>query len=144
MHDSFRGKQGAFAKALAGIRNSMAAGNKTGIRFTVNKLNFEDLLAILDIVEHERIPRFCLYHLVYAGRGKETEILTIDNHADGIYILHYIEQHFPARKEEVETLLKMHGGCSAGEKMPNVDSQGNIHACQFWGHKLIGNIRKNT
>ncbi len=173
VHDRFRGKKGAFAEALAGIRNSLAAGNKTGIRFTINKLNFHTLPEILDIVEQEKIPRFCMYHLVYAGRGREmaeldttveqkrqtielliektldfhrrgveVEILTTDNHADGIYIMQYFERNQPERVQEVKQLLEMHGGCSAGQKMANVDPQGNVHACQFWGHKSLGNVRE--
>lgn len=173
VHDQFRGRQGAFAAALAGIRNSIAAGNKTGIRFTINKLNYHTLPDILDIVERERIPRFCMYHLVYAGRGKEmadldttaeqkrqtiellmertldfhrrgieVEILTTDNHADGIYILQYFERTQPERVPEIKQLLEMHGGCSAGQKMANVDPLGNVHACQFWGHKTLGNVRE--
>lgn len=173
IHDRFRGKKGAFAEAISGIRNSLAAGNKTGIRFTINRLNFHTLPEILDIVEKEKIPRFCMYHLVYAGRGREmaeldttaeqkrqtielliektldfhrrgveVEILTTDNHADGIYIMQYFERNQPERVEEVKQLLEMHGGCSAGQKMANVDPQGNVHACQFWGHKSLGNVRE--
>jgi len=173
VHDRFRGQKGSFQAAMEGIRNSMVAGNKTGIRFTVNKQNQHDLPAILDIVEQEKIPRFCMYHLVYAGRGKnmaeldtspeekrqiiellidktldfnkrgvEVEILTTDNHADGIYILQYFERKQPERVPEIEALLTMHGGCSAGEKMANVDPLGNVHACQFWGHKTLGNVRE--
>jgi radical SAM protein with 4Fe4S-binding SPASM domain len=173
VHDAFRGRKGAFQEALQGIRNSLAAGNKTGIRFTVNKLNYRTLPDILDIVEREKIPQFCMYHLVYAGRGKEmadldttaeqkratielliertldfhqrgieVEILTTDNYADGIYILQYFERTQPERVPEIRQLLSMHGGCSAGQKMANVDPLGNVHACQFWGHKTLGNVRE--
>ena len=38
-HDRFRGKKGAFAAAIEGIRNCRDAGIKVGIRFTVNKHN---------------------------------------------------------------------------------------------------------
>lgn len=175
IHDAFRGKKGAFQETLAGIRNSLAAGNKTGIRFTVNKMNQEALPDILDLVEKEGIQRFCMYHLVYAGRGKEiakldttaaekkeiiellikrtldfhrrgveVEILTTDNHADGVYILDYFEKHQPERVDEIKQLLSMHGGCSAGQKMANVDPQGNVHACQFWGHHTLGNVREKS
>lgn len=173
VHDQFRGKKGAFQETLQGIRNSLAAGNKTGVRFTVNRLNYHTLPDVLDLVEREGVPRFCMYHLVYAGRGKEmaqldttpeqkrqtiellmertldfhkrgieVEILTTDNHADGIYLLQYLEKHQPERVAEVLQLLEMHGGCSAGQKTSNVDPQGNVHACQFWGHKSLGNVRE--
>ena len=42
-HDRFRGKKGAFAAAIEGIRNCRDAGIKVGIRFTVNKHNLTDV-----------------------------------------------------------------------------------------------------
>lgn len=172
-HDAFRGISGAFAQTMQGLKNAQAVGLKTGIRFTVNKLNYQDLSAVLDLAANENIPRFCMYHLVYAGRGKDMvpldvtpeesraviemliektldfkrrkvdmEILTTDNHADGIYILRYIAKHQPERVEEIKQLLKMHGGCSAGQKMANVNHLGNVHACQFWSQRPLGNIRE--
>ena len=69
VHDHFRGVPGAFDQAMAGIRNSMAAGLKVGLRFTVYKNNAGEVPAIFDLLEKEGIPRICFYHLVYAGRG---------------------------------------------------------------------------
>ncbi len=70
IHDKFRGIEGAFERAMKGIRNSLQAGIKTGIRFTVSHINCRDLPDILELVVREGITRFCLYHLVYSGRGK--------------------------------------------------------------------------
>jgi radical SAM protein with 4Fe4S-binding SPASM domain len=172
-HDEFRNKKGAFEMALKGIRACMANGVKTGMRFTVNRYNQQDLARIFEIIEEEKIPRFCMYHLVYAGRGQdmiamdtsleekrsileyvssktlelfnkgvETEILTTDNHADGIFIYNSIKEKDPAHADEVVNLLKMHGGCSAGTKFANVDSRGNVHPCQFWQDYTVGNVRE--
>lgn len=52
--------------------------------------------------------------LDFHRRGIEVEILTTDNHADGIYILQYFERTQPERVNEIKQLLTMHGGCSAG------------------------------
>jgi 12,18-didecarboxysiroheme deacetylase len=70
-HDRFRGKKGAFAAALEGIRNCRNAGIKVGIRFTVNKHNLSDVGAMFDLLEQEKIERLCFYHLVYTGRGSQ-------------------------------------------------------------------------
>lgn len=172
-HDHFRNHIGAFDMALRGIRSCLEKGLKTGIRFTINKYNQDDLPLIFDMIEKEGIPRFCMYHLVYAGRGAEmadmdtgreekiatldyvsqktmelcakgveTEILTTDNHADGIYLLNQIKARDPERADEVIQLLEMHGGCSAGTKFANVDPRGNVHPCQFWQDYTVGNIRE--
>jgi 12,18-didecarboxysiroheme deacetylase len=69
INDMFRGVQGAFQNALAGVRNCLAVGVKVGLRFTMTKHNYKDVGGILDLVGTEGIPRVCFYHLVYAGRG---------------------------------------------------------------------------
>ncbi len=68
-HDRFRGKKGAYAAAMAGIRNCRDAGIKVGIRFTVNKHNLPDVAAMFDLLREEKIERLCFYHLVYTGRA---------------------------------------------------------------------------
>lgn len=172
-HDGLRCKDGAFDMALKGIRNCLEEGVRTGVRFTINRENAKELPELLDLVAREGIPRFCMYHLVYAGRGKEMkeldldvrekrelidllidktleltargveiEILTTDNHADGVYLWHYLKSQNNARLKEVIQLLNMHGGCSAGTKFANVDPKGDVHPCQFWQDYTLGNVKE--
>ncbi len=68
-HDRFRGVKGAFQAAMAGVKNCQDAGLKVGLRFTIHKGNVAEIPGIFDLVEKERIPRICFYHLVYSGRG---------------------------------------------------------------------------
>ncbi|MGO9569153.1 MAG: 12,18-didecarboxysiroheme deacetylase [Desulfomonilaceae bacterium] len=70
-HDAFRGFPGTFARVMAAIKNCQDAGLKVGLRFTINRRNFQDIRGIFDLVEEKRIPRICFYHLVYAGRGTD-------------------------------------------------------------------------
>lgn len=70
-NDRFRGMKGAFDAALNGLHNCQEEGIKVGLRFTINKQNVRDIPAIFDILEEEKIPRICFYHLVYAGRGSK-------------------------------------------------------------------------
>ena len=69
VNDRFRGIAGAFAQALTGIRNCREAGIRVGLRFTINRLNRDQISPIFDLIKNEDIPRACFYHLVYAGRG---------------------------------------------------------------------------
>ena len=171
IHDDFRGQQGAFDAAVAGIKHSLAEGMHTGVRFTVNAKNYEDLGPLLDFIRELGVPRFCMYHLVYAGRGDVSmdltheqsrevidtiigrtlkydreggglEILTVDNPADGISIYEHVKRETPERAEQVYGLLGQHGGCSAGMKIANVDPEGNVHPCQFWTGAILGNVRE--
>ncbi len=71
MNDHFRGMKGAFQMTLHGIKNCKKAGLKVGLRFTMNKLNADQVPGIFDLVEEMDIERICFYHLVYSGRGSD-------------------------------------------------------------------------
>ena len=71
VHDAFRGFPGTFQRVMGAIRHCQDVGLKVGLRFTVNRRNFQDIPGIFDLVEERRIPRICFYHLVYAGRGTD-------------------------------------------------------------------------
>ena len=175
VHDDFRDRVGAFQQALSGLQNAMEAGLRVGVRFTINEKNKDDLSQVLDLVKERKIPRFCMYHLVYAGRGKELisldtskvdkgktiefiiertlefckedtelEILTVDNPVDGIMIYRYMQKENPEKADEVYELLRRAGGCSAGEKIANVDPQGEVHPCQFWQNLSLGNVKEKS
>ncbi|HEY5637639.1 MAG TPA: radical SAM protein, partial [Burkholderiales bacterium] len=68
-HDRFRRKAGAFEASMTGLRLARDRGVKVGVRFTLTADNAVDLPALLDLVEDERIDKFYLSHLNYAGRG---------------------------------------------------------------------------
>lgn len=70
-HDAFRGVPGAYDRSLAAIRYCREAGVKVGLRVTLTRANAKEIPAIFKLMREECIPRICLYHLVYTGRGAE-------------------------------------------------------------------------
>ena len=70
VNDTFRGVDGAYNLAIQGIRNCRAVGQRVGLRFTINRSNYQDIDKVLDLLEKEDIDRICFYHLVYSGRGE--------------------------------------------------------------------------
>ncbi|VAX23506.1 Radical SAM heme biosynthesis protein AhbC, 12,18-didecarboxysirohaem deacetylase [hydrothermal vent metagenome] len=70
IHDRFRGLKGSFKLAVDGLRRCKERGLKAGTRFTLTKLNIEDLPAIFDFAESEKVDKLYLSHLVYSGRGQ--------------------------------------------------------------------------
>ena len=70
VNDTFRGVEGAYEKAMRGIENCVAVGQRVGLRFTINQHNAQELDRIFDFIEAENINRVCFYHLVYSGRGE--------------------------------------------------------------------------
>ena len=173
VNDRFRGKKGAFRAAMEGIRNCREAGLKVGLRFTLNRMNVQEVPRIFNLLEEADIPRVCFYHLVYAGRGSElieedldhqqtrqvvdliidrtkdlhdrrimTEVLTVDNHADGPYLyLRMVREGRPGAEEVLE-LLKMNEGNNSGRGFGCISWEGSVHADQFWRHLSFGNVRE--
>ncbi|UCB54800.1 MAG: heme d1 biosynthesis radical SAM protein NirJ [Thiotrichales bacterium] len=70
-HDYFRRKQGSFDEALRGVRLCHDAGIKVGLRFTLTQDNKQDLPGLLQLMDEEKVDKFYLSHLNYAGRGNK-------------------------------------------------------------------------
>lgn len=163
VNDKFRGVEGAFEKAMAGIQNCVAVGQRVGLRFTINHHNIQELDNIFDFIERENINRVCFYHLVYSGRGSamqdqdvtaeesrramdtiirrtkdfedrglEKEILTVDNHCDGVYMyLKAVAEGNEAQAEQIRKYIAMNGGNRSGIAFGEVDPFGYVHPDQF-------------
>lgn len=173
VNDRFRGKEGAFQKAMEGIRNCVAVGQRVGLRFTINSHNFSELDKIFDFIEEENIHRVCFYHLVYSGRGNamvnedvtpeqsrqamdtiirramdferrglKKEILTVDNHCDGVYIYLKVLKEDPQKAVRIKELISMNGGNRSGIAFGEVDPLGYVHPDQFSQHITFGNVRE--
>ena len=173
VHDRFRGMKGAFDRAMRGVKACREAGLKVGLRFTINRRNYKEIPAVFDLVEQERIPRICFYHLVYSGRGsslidedldhktarevvdlimdrtrrlhdrgQEVEVLTVDNHADGVHLYHRMQSENPERAARVLELLQFNEGNSSGAGIGCISWNGDVHPDQFWRQHILGNVRE--
>lgn len=78
----------------------------------------------------------------FQRRGLNKDILTVDNHADGVYLYLLLKREDPKRAEEVYRLLKANGGNLSGIAIANIDNLGNVHADQFWWNYSFGNVRE--
>ena len=171
VNDKFRGVEGAYERAMRGIENCVAVGQRVGLRFTINRHNYEELDRIFDFIEEHQINRVCFYHLVYSGRGRnveditpsetrramdiiiartadferrglEKEILTVDNHCDGIYLyLKALERGDRDGAARIKKFIDLNGGNRSGIAFGEVDPLGNVHPDQFTQHHTFGNVR---
>jgi radical SAM protein with 4Fe4S-binding SPASM domain len=172
-HDKFRGKSGAFERAVRAFGNCKAQGQKVGLRLTLTRNTVSDLDRILDFINAENIERVCFYHLVYSGRGanlhllepaetraaldkimdrveawhaqgRTKEVLTVDQPADGPYLLQRLAARDPERHQKALELIRWNGGGnhSSGVGIANIDTQGNVHPDQFWQDHTLGNVKE--
>lgn len=75
-------------------------------------------------------------------RGIPKEVLTVDNHADGVYLYLRMLRDKPEKAAKVLELLKMNGGNSSGIGLSCVSWDGSVHADQFWRHYSFGNVKE--
>ena len=72
--------------------------------------------------------------------GKEKEVLTVDNHADGPYVWLRLLKENPKRAADVFELLQYNEGNSSGRGIGCVSWDGRVHADQFWRNHTFGNV----
>ena len=97
-------------------------------------LSLQETRAVVDLI--------CQCTQDFHRRGMAKEILTVDNHADGVYVYLKLKQQDPQRADDVLALLKGNGGNNSGIRIGAVDDLGNVHPDQFWWHYSLGNVRQ--
>ena len=75
-------------------------------------------------------------------RGITKDILTVDNHTDGVYLYLRAREEWPERAEEIHQMLRWNGGNQSGVAVADIDNLGNVHADQFWSSYTFGNVRE--
>jgi radical SAM protein with 4Fe4S-binding SPASM domain len=79
----------------------------------------------------------------FEERGLEKEILTVDNHCDGVYMyLKAKEAGDEKLAEQIWSFLSMNGGNRSGIAFGEVDPEGYVHPDQFTQHHTFGNVRE--
>ena len=167
VHDAFRRHAGAYAASVAAIRRLVARGVKVGLRVTMTRRNVSSIPAIFELMREERVPRICLYHLVYTGRGQalaaddlsvaerraaldaiiaETDkSFACGNPVEVLTVDNhcdgpYLYMKHPSKR--VMELLQRNGGNSSGEGIACISWDGTVYPDQFWRNHPVGNVRE--
>ena len=74
--------------------------------------------------------------------GNEKEFVTGNNDADGVYLLKWIQEHYPETAEHMRAKLAQWGGNASGVNVSNIDNVGNVHPDTMWWHHTIGNVKE--
>ena len=77
-----------------------------------------------------------------AKAGRNTEFVTGNNDADGVYLLHWVEKNYPEQAEHIQAKLRQWGGNSSGVNISNIDNQGRVHPDTMWWHYDLGNVKE--
>lgn len=79
----------------------------------------------------------------FARRGLDKEILTVDNHCDGVYMyLKALADGDDETAAQIKKFIVMNGGNRSGIAFGEVDPLGYVHPDQFTQHHTFGNVRE--
>jgi len=78
--------------------------------------------------------------------GGGVEILTVDNHVDGVYVYLKMLEQDSRQAAEVYRLLEQNGGAntSSAVGIGCIGFDGKVYPNQFWGHYELGDVRKRN
>lgn len=105
-----------------------------GSRLREEDLSHEETRQAMDLIMEKTRELY--------GRGQPQEVLTVDNHCDGVYLYLRLLAEEPGRAAEVYRLLQINGGNSSGVGIGCIDNLGQVHADQFWHHYSFGSVRE--
>lgn len=76
--------------------------------------------------------------------GRLEEVLTVGNHADGIYLLLRMKEQHDPRVDFVKGLLLRSAGNRIGQNIAAVGWDGQVFADQFWRTHSLGNVNEKS
>ncbi len=164
-HEEFRGIPGIYEKVIEGIKNCIKEGLVTCISTTATKINYHDVLKVMDLAEELGVQWFMLYNFIPVGRGsfeidldpeeREELLRELWNRLKrtGINFMstapyyarialqeesNIIPTHFynPHLEGKLKTLSEFIGGCGCGRFYIAMRANGDIEPCVFFQLKL--------
>ncbi len=169
LHDRLRCVRGAWECSVKALQELGNAGVKRGVRFTLAPATYEGLPAVLDLIKELKVERFCMYHLVPAGRGVRladvspaqrlaalrmvfdfagsapgTEVLTVANPSDAVALYLWLKERDPELASSAWRSMAWNGGArnASGVGLACIDEKGTVFPDQFSRHKPIGSLRE--
>lgn len=70
-HDSFRGIEGSWERAIRGVKASVEAGLTVGIATTLTKTNVEEIEDVVKLGEELGVKRIIFFNFIPVGRGED-------------------------------------------------------------------------
>ncbi len=137
-HDTFRGVEGAWERAVEGIQNCVKEGIMTAMATTITKNNYNEIGKIIDFAEKLGVKRFLEFNFIPTGRGRFTcaSDLTPEERE---YILTYLYKRSKDSKIEIFSTAPQYARIA----MQSIMRQGEGDmSFSFYGGHVSGEILK--
>lgn len=167
--DKIRNLDGAFDKAVSSIKILKKLGMKVHVEFTITRINKDDLVATLDLLESLGVDTFLARAAIFTGRAtednpvfvlkpleyrkfleelseerKRRKINIVINCQDPLY--HLADSAIIDKLKEFGDIYsgKIISGCTAGQNMIHVRCDGKIGVCTFLQDVVLGNFYEES
>jgi MoaA/NifB/PqqE/SkfB family radical SAM enzyme len=145
-HDRVRGRVGAFADALSGVKNALEAGLLVDLFMVTSPHNIDHLEDAFSLASRLRAHELSLYEIVAVGRwaSHEDEVLT---DKDVLRLERFHKEKNRSDGPRVTALPYLLGpemfGCFAGRRWIHVDGDGEALPCAYMPLSF-GNIKEKS
>jgi len=145
-HDRVRGRVGAFADALSGVKNALEAGLLVDLFMVTSPHNIDHLEDAFSLASRLRAHELSLYEIVAVGRwaSHEDEVLT---DKDVLRLERFHREKNRSDGPRVTALPYLLGpemfGCFAGRRWIHVDGAGEALPCAYMPLSF-GNIKEKS
>lgn len=152
-HDTFRGYNGAFKKAVSAIQFAKEVGLVVAVSFVANKLNYNTFDRYIDLCYELSVSEVRLMPMIPMGRGSRNEIITMNAEE---YIV--FQQKLLVKEREykdkgltivwgdpIEHYIRMPNNYKLGMRTycMEIKANGDITVSTYLPI-IVGNVRKHT
>lgn len=162
-HDRFRGRNGAWARTMAGVEQCRRQGLSFQLHFSVTGQNEGELAQVVEFADMSGARVLNVFFLVCTGRGSTFTDITPGRYEQMLNELVQAQERYPgllirprcapyykriAYEREPRSLLnRISGqdgdGCIAGTRYCRVTPEGAVTACPYIEQE-VGNIRQHS
>ncbi len=131
-HERFRGIEGIFEKTIEGIKNVVNNNIVCAVAMTATKLNYKDIIGVMDLSEKLGVDEFMLYNYIPTGAGGFDIDLSSDEREK---LLNMLWEHLQDRGNRKPAFLStapyysrialQHNKCYLASHFANVDLDEN-------------------
>lgn len=85
-HDSFRGVNGCWKRAIEGIKNCVSEGLFTGIATIITRQNYMEVEDMVKLAKSLNVPRIIFFNFIPVGRGTEISEYDLNPHEREVFL----------------------------------------------------------
>jgi len=144
IHDSFRGKKGAWEKTMAGIQNLKLMGVRIEPAVSLSQRNMKEVIPLCEFFFKEGFTTYRFMAVIATGRETPLEIGITPADLEEAYkkILVWQKNH----GIQYDSLGEIKGmNCGIGSELLVIKSDGDVAPCSPFGRRIIlGNTRDQS